>query len=72
MLNTFTLILDRIKSMPFKKMAVLFQFMDLGPLDAENFLKWKSVPLKEQLLISSKKIRFFRTEKQFLGTLCSE
>lgn len=46
MLNTVTLILDRIKSMPFKKMAVLFQFMDLGPLDAENFSEMQECTFK--------------------------
>lgn len=51
-------------------MAVLLQFLDLGHLDAENFLKYKS--LKEQLWISSNKVRFFRTGNQFLGTLCSK
>lgn len=37
-------------------MIFLLQFMDLGNLDAENFLKCKSVPLKEELWISSNKV----------------
>lgn len=52
-------------------MAGLLQFMGLGHLAVENFLNSR-LYLKEQLWISSSKARFFRTEKQFLGTLCSD